>query len=102
MNSSKSIKKEFLMALYDDEGSVVPQGKKAEIRLYSVNLKGLKQIQKILLEFGIENRLREGYGSRRNVYGVIVKNLKLFHKEIGFYCIRKQQKLEKMSPPTRI
>ena len=95
MNSSKEIKKEFLKALYDDEGSVIPQGKQVILRLYSVNLDGLIGVQKLLDEFNINTKIQVGFGSKRNVYSVTTKDLNIFYKEIGFYCLRKQEKLKK-------
>ncbi len=94
--SSKEIKREFLKAFFDDEGSVVPQGRKGIIKLYSINSNGLKQIQKMLLEFNIENKLGSGYGAKRNVYAVLIKDLNKFNKEIGFNLARKQSKLNKL------
>ncbi len=45
--ANKDIKKEFLKALFDDEGTVI----KDQIRLYSINKDGLKQIEKLLRGF---------------------------------------------------
>ncbi|MEA2038177.1 MAG: LAGLIDADG family homing endonuclease [Nanoarchaeota archaeon] len=93
LNSSREIKREFLRALFDDEGSVVPQSKSAVIRLYSINLKGLKQIEKILNDFDVHSNLQGGYGARRNVYALIIKDLELFDGRIGFNLRRKQERL---------
>ncbi|MEK6942509.1 MAG: LAGLIDADG family homing endonuclease [Nanoarchaeota archaeon] len=92
--SSKTIKKEFLKALFDDEGSVIIKSKNSEVRLYSINLDGLTQIQKILLDFGINTKITPGYGLKRNVYAVIIKDLMAFRKKIGFNLRRKQDKLD--------
>ena len=81
LNASKEIKREFLRALFDDEGSV---RSKYEIYLYSINKKGLIQIKSILKEFKIDSKIKSGFGQRKNVYALIVKDLKLFHKKIGF------------------
>lgn len=90
-NASKGIKREFLKALFDDEGSV---RSKYEIYLYSINNEGLLQIKDMLTEFKIDSKIKSGFGQRKNVYALIVNNLKLFHKEIGFNLKRKQDKLE--------
>lgn len=95
-NSSKEIKREFLKAFFDDEGSVVPEGNKGVIKLYSINKNGLKQIQRILLEFDIKSKLDSGYGAKRNVYALLIKGLDSFYKEIGFNLARKQSKLNKL------
>ena len=113
MNATKKIQKEFLKALYDDEGSVIPTRKTAELRLYSINYEGLIQIEELLQNFNISTRMRGGYGMKRNVYAIITKDLQVFHKKIGFHCARKQEKLRKYmkgsenahfpsSPPSRI
>ncbi len=91
LNASLKIKREFLRALFDDEGSV--RGKNC-LSLYSTNMKGLLQIKKILKEFGIEPKLENGFGARRNVYALTIKNFKLFRDKIGFNLKRKQDKLE--------
>ena len=96
LQSSKQIKKEFLKAFFDDEGSVVPEGKKGIIKLYSINKEGLQQIQKMLLEFNIDSQLGSGYGAKRNVYALLIKALDRFHKKIGFNLARKQSKLNKL------
>ena len=93
LNSSKEIKREFLKAFFDDEGSIVPQGKKGIIKLYSINKEGLQQIQKMLLEFDIDSQLGSGYGAKRNVYALLIKDLDKFDKEVGFNLKRKQDKL---------
>ena len=91
--ATPTIQKEFLSALYDDEGSVVPEGKHGIIRLYSINLKGLEQIQKILEKFKIKSKITAGFGFKRNVYALVVRDIKQFHKTIRFYCTRKQRRL---------
>lgn len=90
IESKLNLKKEFLKALFDDEGTIANR----EIRLYSINKKGIEQIQSMLLNFGIESKIRDGYGERRNVFGLIVLNKLKFKNKIGFNLKRKQEKLE--------
>ena len=59
----------------------------------SINLSGLKQIQRMLVEFDIGSKIGSGYGSRRNVYALIIIDLKRFHDKIGFNLNRKQERL---------
>lgn len=92
-NSSQKIKKEFLIALYDDEGSVIPYGKSVIIRLYSINLSGLKQVRKLLGDFWIKTKIQKGFGLRRNVYSLTTKDVNSFYEKLGFYCVRKQKKI---------
>ena len=93
LQSSKQVRKEFLRAFFDDEGSVTNEGKRSIIKLYSINFKGLKQMQKMLLDFGVSSNIIPGYGAKRNVYAVLIKDLVKFNKEIGFNLKRKQDKL---------
>ena len=95
LNSKKVIKKEFLMALFDDEGSVIPKGRKAIVRLYSINISGLKQVQELLSSFKINSKIVSGFGSKRNVFAITIKNIEQFQQKINFYCLRKKEKLEK-------
>lgn len=92
-SAAKSIKKEFLKALFDDEGSIITKGK-GIIKLYSINCKGLIQVQKMLLEYGIKSKISSGYGLKRNVYAILIKDLSDFYRELGFNLKRKQDKLE--------
>ncbi len=89
-----SIKREFLRALFDDEGTVVRDRKQRVVRLYSINLNGLLQIQRILQEFDMESRITPGYGFKRNVFGLIPKDTKRFAEKIGFNLSRKQSLLK--------
>ena len=91
LNTPLKIKKEFLRALFDDEGSV---RSKWRVSLYSINKKGLFQIKKMLKELRIESKVEVGFGCKRNVYALSIKDLKLFRNKISFSLIRKQQKLE--------
>ena len=87
LNAPKPIKKEFLRALYDDEGTII---KDKYVRLYSINLNGLKQIGIIISEFGISYKFEKGFGSKRNVYSLTIKDIELFNKIIGFNLPRKK------------
>ena len=94
LNSDIEIKKEFLKALFDDEGSIFRVHNRVVLRVYSINLNGLKQIEKMLSEFDIFGKIYSGYGFRRNVYAIVIKDPKLFSEKIGFNLKRKQQKLK--------
>ena len=93
--SSLEVKREFLRAFFDDEGSIVKlKGRPCYVILYSINLKGIGQISLLLKDFGINSRIKNGYGLGRNVFGLIVKDVKLFADSIGFYSKIKRNKLE--------
>jgi hypothetical protein len=89
LRSSCAIKTEFLKALFDDEASVVNK----KIFLYSINNHGLHQIQEILKEFTIESYIQSGYGAKRNVYAVVIRDLIGFKRKIGFGLKRKADRL---------
>ena len=95
IKSSKAIKREFLRAFCDDEGSIFKNKKQGIVRIYSINLNGLKQIQKMLMEFKIFGRIYSGYGLKRNVYGLVIYDIRSFCEQIGFNLKRKQEKLER-------
>ena len=94
LKSRKQIKKEFLKAIYDDEGSIFKVKGKPILRLYSINLNGLKQIQKMLIEFNLQSKITPGYGLKRNVHGLIIKDIKKFYNQLGFNLKRKQDRLK--------
>ncbi|MEK6932932.1 MAG: LAGLIDADG family homing endonuclease [Nanoarchaeota archaeon] len=97
-NANKKIKIEFLKAFYDDEGSVINYNTNIEVRLYSINKKGLLDLKSLIEKFGINSRLVKGYGLKRNVYAIVINkknDIKLFSKIIGFNLERKQEKLTK-------
>ena len=82
-NADKSIVKEFLRALFDDEGSIT----RKQLRLYSVNEQGLREVQQLLKNFGIKSQIVRGFGAKRNVAAIVIKDLKsilIFSKEINF------------------
>lgn len=96
IKSSKNVKKEFIRTFFDDEGSVI-LGQR-ELMLYSINLIGLQQIHELLEEFSIRGKIKSGYGFKRNVYALIIRGQYLinFAIEIGFSCVRKNEKLSEV------
>lgn len=92
--ADKDIKIEFLRALFDDEGSVIPQHNNAIVRLYSINLTGLLQVKAMIEELDIPLKIVPGFGDKRNVYAITIKDIKLFYDKLGFHSIRKQARLE--------
>ena len=96
MKSGKNVKREFIRTFFDDEGSVILNQR--ELRLYSINLIGLEQIHELLREFSIRGKIKSGYGFKRNVYALIIRSQCLinFATEIGFSCVRKDEKLSEL------
>lgn len=87
----------FLRGLFDAEGCVGHHN----IDICSSNLFLLKQVQTLLLKFGINSYLyrdllektKQKYRHRLFIYGQ--QSLKLFLKHVGFSSIPKQEKLKK-------
>ncbi len=109
----KEIVAAFLRGLFDTDGSVRIGGRyknSLDIKFYSSSLRLIKQVQQLLLNFGIisligeiDNRGRKFYIngeqriSRRKMYSLRVKGGKsceIFKKEIGFGLPRKQKILD--------
>lgn len=94
--NTKELKQEFLKAFYDCEGYVGPR----VIAVQSVNQKGLKQIQSLLMEFEIRSKIytyeRKDKNWNTNFLLYITKkeDRKRFLKAIGFNHLRKQRKLK--------
>lgn len=94
--SDVDFRREFLSSFFDDEGSVINTKTQCEIRLYSINLVGLRQVKILIEKLGLNSTIKGGYGSKRNVYAIVIKDLNLFSKVIGFNSLRKKQKLKKI------
>lgn len=95
-NSKLELQREFLKTFSEDEGTVIIGNR--EVRIYSVNRFGLEELQVMLRNFGIESKIREGYGSGRNVFGIVIKNqnIKVFKERIGFLSDTKNAKLMRL------
>ena len=94
-NSQKELKRELIRTFADNEGSVCNN----LIKIYSINLKGLKQVKKLIEEFDIGCRIKGGFGCKRNVFAIIIsgkKNVIKYRDIIGFSLKRKQDKLLNM------
>ncbi len=94
LRSSKKIQKAFLKALFEGDGSVY-KGKGTVVVSYSSKSKKLlKQLQVLLLNFGIISRIHKDKQSFRLIISGF-ENVKLFKENIGFLST-KQKKLEKL------
>ena len=97
MNSSKSIKKEWLRSFFDDESHVSFKPKRIVLNI--VNKKGLIQIMSLLEEFGIVSRLggpykcREYYSYHLTIYQ---KYMWEYHKLIGYNHPKKKLALNSL------
>ncbi|WP_457627045.1 DNA gyrase subunit A [Persephonella sp.] len=94
LRSSKKIQRAFLKALYERDGSVYETARAINISYSSKSKKLLKQLQVLLLNFGIISRI---HTDKQN-YRLIIsgyENVKQFKDKIGFLT-RKQRKLEEL------
>ncbi len=92
LRSSKKVQRAFLRALFEGDGSVSKVGQTALVFYHSKSLKLIKQLQIVLLNFGIVSRIHRD----RHIYRLLISgasNLKKFAEEIGFVG-EKQRKLE--------
>jgi ribonucleoside-diphosphate reductase alpha chain len=110
---SEDFQRGFLQALFSADGQVSDGGEKGcSVRLSSSHLPLLKDVQRLLVNFGIVSRIYEnrrpaghrprpdGKGGTREYYhlaqhdlAISKTNLQVFEKEIGFLSAVKQAKL---------
>jgi len=91
LQSSKKIQRAFLRALFEEDGTVYETVRAVNISYSSKSKKLLKQLQVLLLNFGIISKIQQNY--RLIISGY--QNVKLFKEEIGFFG-NKQEKLKKL------
>ena len=92
LRSSKKVQRAFLRALFEEDGSVSKVGQTVFVFYHSKSLKLIKQLQIVLLNFGIVSRIHRD----KHIYRLLIsgaRNLKKFAEEIGFVG-EKQRKLE--------
>lgn len=92
-NGSLDLQRESIRTFAEDEGTVISS--RPEVRIYSVNERGLEDLKSMLLGFEIKSKIVPGYGSRRNVFGLIVRKsfIRKFRESIGFLSETKNHKL---------
>ncbi|WP_457625810.1 DNA gyrase subunit A, partial [Persephonella sp.] len=92
LRSSKKVQKAFLKALFEGDGSVYEGKGTVVVSFSSSSKKLLKQLQVLLLNFGIISRIhRDKVNFRLIISGY--HNVKLFKEEVGFLN-SKQRRLE--------
>jgi len=102
LSSSKNNMSACISGLFDTDGTIqisnTKGGTAISITLYSTSLELVKQIQYILLHYGIISNLRSRKRKNKNwniEYSLLLtgKNCKLFAEKIGFRLQRKQNEL---------
>ncbi len=98
------LKIEWLKAFFDSEGHVSNR----DIRLQSVNEKGLQQIKQLLLDIGIESRMykyerKNKHWNTNYILSIIKKNhRKMYLNKIGFNHEIKLSKLKQIFPDATV
>lgn len=91
----KDIQASFISGLFDTDGGV----EQNVISYCSVSEKLIRQVQLMLLQFGIISRVRHKTaksGLSHYVLRISGKNIDLFNDKIGFKCARKTEKANKL------
>lgn len=94
LNSPKNIVSKFLQGLFDADGGMCKDG---YFQYCTKSERLAKQVQTLLLNFGIISYKRIKYNKVYKTYAYIISiysnNLNIYLKEIGFSCKRKQDLL---------
>nr|WP_145401478.1 LAGLIDADG family homing endonuclease [Paenibacillus xylanexedens] len=93
LESTKKNVSAFIRGLFDTDGGI----SNSYIEYCTASEKLSKQVQTTLLNFGIVSTRTRKYNKKFNTYAytlcIFGKNVDIFNKEIGFSCLRKQEKL---------
>ena len=101
MSAPKSIVASFLSGLFDTDGTVV----KNAVQFSTSSEEMSKQVQQLLLQFGIIANRTKYYNERFKTYSYKLHissiNIDLFKQEIGFRLTRKKERLDKLCEKKR-
>jgi len=86
-NSSDDIKSSFLRAHYDGDGSVYVK----QVRVYSINERGLSQMRNLMLSLGIETKLY--CWKNVNALSLPSRHIPAFQERIGFLHPERKRRL---------
>lgn len=94
LTSPKSVIKEFLIGLFEADGTVNENG---IVSFTTKDIKLAKQIQYLLLGFGIECGIKHGYNKHYNKYYYTLnlrrQGSEVYKKELGFISKHKKERL---------
>lgn len=94
LQSPKSVVSAFLQAYFEGDGSISFSSKMTELSAISKSEELIKQLQNVLLRFGIAATKRfDAYRATHKLYIRGLQNYRLFAEQIGFVSKRKQLKL---------
>jgi DNA gyrase subunit A len=97
LQSPKSVVASFLGAYFEGDGSVSQSGKMNELSAISKSEELIKELQIVLLRFGIASTKR--FDRQKNSHKLYIRGLKnyiLFRDQIGFVSSAKRAKLENL------
>ncbi len=95
LRSPKVVVAAFLRAYFEGDGSISQSGRMTELSAISTSEQLIKQLQIVLLRFGLVSAKRfDAYRGTHKLYIRGLKNYKIFNLEIGFLSARKGQKIE--------
>lgn len=89
LSAPKNIVKKTLQGLFDTDGC----GEKSTITYSSVSLDLIRQMQTLLLNFGVVSSTKskeDKYGNHSYLLSIYGENAEIFNREIGFLCEKKR------------
>lgn len=92
-NGNQKIKADFIKGFADAEGSFDDSGNKRQIIITQKNTKILQQIQKLLLDIGIQSTIYHKTNNPDQLVVSLLRNLKRYKNLIGFNIGYKKKKL---------
>ncbi len=105
LQSGNAVVSEFIKWLFTADGCVFDKGRgKREVQLKSSDLELLRDVQILLLRFGIHSRI-PGVLQQRSAYNLVIrrsKDIVKFREKIGFALKAKQDKLKDLADSVKL
>jgi DNA gyrase subunit A len=94
LQSPREVAAAFIRAYFEGDGSISQSGRMIELSCISTSEELLKQLQNLLLRFGlVATRRFDHYRQTHKLYLRSLRNYFLFQKQIGFLSRKKSEKL---------